>query len=72
MCITLIKLSINCSGEMQPKWTMPGRVKYIPNKLLTYTPYPTDSHLDKSNNCICLYNFRNQPAIVALENSIEL
>ena len=31
MCITLIKLSINCSGEVQPKWTMPGRVKYIPN-----------------------------------------
>nr|KAJ0226562.1 hypothetical protein LSAT_V11C100031790 [Lactuca sativa] len=24
-------LSINCSGEVQPKWTMRGRVKYIPN-----------------------------------------
>ena len=31
MCLTLIKLSIYSSGEMQPKWTMPGRVKYIPN-----------------------------------------
>ena len=31
MCITLIKLSINSPGEVQPKWTMPGRVKYIPN-----------------------------------------
>ena len=26
-----IKLSINSSSEVQPKWTMPGRVKYIPN-----------------------------------------
>ena len=72
MCITLIKLSINSSGEVQPKWTMPGRVKYVPNTLWTYTPYPTDSHLDKSNNYICVCYFRNQPTIVALENSVEL
>ena len=31
MCITLIKLSINSSGEVQPKWTMSGQFKYIPN-----------------------------------------
>ena len=57
---------------MQPKWTMPGRVKYIPNKLWTQTPYPTDSHLDKSNNYSCKYNFRNRSANVALLTLLNL
>ena len=57
MCITLIKLSINCSGEVQPKWTMPGRVKYIPNIVMDLDINPTVSHLDKSKTIIA-YDFK--------------
>ena len=43
MCITLIKLSINSSGEMQPKWTMPVgssiyQISYGLRHLIQQTP----------------------------------
>ena len=57
---------------MQPKWTMLGRVKYKPEIVMDLDTNPTVSHLDKSNTYIYVCYFRNQPAIVALENSVEL
>ena len=37
---------------MQSKWTMPSRVKYIPNIVMDLDTNPTVSHLDKSKTII--------------------
>ena len=42
---------------MQPKWIMPGRVKYIPNIVMDLDINPTVSHLDKSKTII-EYDFK--------------